>query len=113
MKKIILFVLIVIGFQTAKSQVYVQRYALANKDTVRIQARMGVIEEAKLMIDTATGNNLRLCIDVLADPTASHWLDKFMYPLAAIAPTDKPTDAQVKAGIKSIWFLVAFLNTRR
>jgi hypothetical protein len=46
MKKYIITAILVLGFQLAKSQVYVQRYALANKDTVRTQVRMAVIEIA-------------------------------------------------------------------
>ncbi len=113
MKKLILFALIIIGFQTAKSQVYIQRYALANKDTVRTQIRMSAIEIAKSYIDTSTNGNKKLCSFILGEPTASYWVDWFAYPLAAIAPNATPTDAQVKAGMQNLWWTVVYLSTRR
>lgn len=113
MKKLITLVLIVIGFQSAKSQVYIQRFALANKDTVRTQVRMACIEIATSYIDTATNGNKRFCADILGNPTASFWVDYFIYPLAAIAQSATPTDAQVKAGILSLWYRNVQLNTRR
>lgn len=113
MKKLILFALIIIGFQTVKSQVYIQRFALANKDTVRTQVRMAVIEIATSYVDTATNANKRLCADVLGNTTASWWIDLFIYPLAAIAQSATPTDAQVKAGVLSLWNRNALINTRR
>lgn len=113
MKKLFVLILLVIGFQTAKSQVYVQRYALANKDTVRTQVRMACIEIATSYIDTATNGNKRFCADILGNPTASFWVDYFMYPLAAIAQSATPNDAQVKAGVLSLWNRNVILNTRR
>ena len=113
MKKYILAAIIVLGFTAAKSQVYVQRYALANKDTVRTQVRMACIEIATSYVDTATNGNKRLCADILSNTTASWWIDLFIYPLAAIAQTATPTDAQVKAGILTLWTRNAALNTRR
>lgn len=113
MKKIIVTAIILLGFQLAKSQVYVQRYALANKDTVRTQIRMAAIEIASSYVDTATNNNKRFCQDILAEPTQSWYVDLFAYPLAAIAANANPTDAQVKAGILSLWSRSAILNTRR
>jgi hypothetical protein len=113
MKKLILLALVIIGFQTAKSQVYIQRYALANKDTVRTQVRMACIEIATSYVDTATNGNKRLCADILVQPTASWFIDLFIYPLAAIAQSATPTDAQVKAGVLSLWNRNALINTRR
>jgi hypothetical protein len=113
MKKYIITAILVLGFQLAKSQVYVQRYALANKDTVRTQVRMAVIEIATSYHDTATNGNKRLCAYVLSEPTASWWVDWFMYPLAAIAQSATPTDAQVKAGVLTLWVRNSYLSTRR
>lgn len=113
MKKYIIAAILVIGFQSAFSQVYVQRYALANKDTVRTQVRMACIEIATTYIDTATNGNKRFCADILGNPTASFWVDYFMYPLAAIAQSATPTDAQVKAGVLSLWNRNVQINTRR
>ena len=114
MKKYIIAAIVAIAFTTsAKSQVYIQRYALANKDTVRTQVRMACIEIATSYIDTATNGNKRLCADILSNTTASWWIDLFIYPLAAIAQTATPTDPQVKAGILNLWNRNAALNTRR
>lgn len=115
MKKLLILVLIVIGFQTAKSQtsIYWQRQALAYKDTVRTQVRMAIIEIATSYHDTATNGNKRLCSYVLSEPTASWWVDWFIYPLAAIAQTASPTDAQVKAGVLTLWSRNSYLATRR
>jgi hypothetical protein len=113
MKKIILSVVIVFAFKAATSQVYIQRFALANKDTVRTQIRMAAIEIATSYVDTATNGNKRFCADILSEPTASWWIDWFAYPLAAIAQTSTPTDAQVKAGILTLWTRNVQLSTRR
>jgi len=113
MKKYVITAIILLGFQFAKSQVYVQRYALANKDTVRTQVRMACIEIATSYIDTATNGNKRLCADILVQPTASWFIDLFVYPLASIAQSNTPTDAQVKAGVLSLWNRNALINTRR
>jgi hypothetical protein len=119
MKKYIIAAILVIGFQTAFSQVYVQRYALANKDTVRTQVRMACIEIATSYIDTATNKdsgawyNKRLCQGILNEPTASWWVDLFAYPLAAIAQSATPTDAQVKAGVLTLWYRNTFFATKR
>lgn len=113
MKKYILTIAIIFAAQFAFSQVYVQRYTLANKDTVRTQVRMACIEIATSYIDTATNGNKRLCADILVSPTASWFIDLFIYPLAAIAQTSSPTDAQVKTGVLSLWNRNALINTRR
>lgn len=113
MKKYILTIAIIFAAQFAFSQVYVQRYALANKDTVRTQVRMACIEIATSYIDTATNANKRLCADILGNTTASWWIDLFIYPLAAISPTATPTDAQVKNGVLTLWSRNAIINTRR
>jgi hypothetical protein len=119
MKKYIIAAILVLGFQMAKSQVYIQRYALSNKDTVRTQVRMAIIEIATSYVDTATNNdskvwyNKRLCQVVLAEPTAQFWVDWFIYPLAAIAQSATPTDAQVKAGVLTLWHRNTFFSTKR
>jgi len=71
MKKYIIAIAIIFAAQAATSQVYVQRYALANKDTVRTQVRMAAIEIATSYIDTSTNSNRRLCADILGNPTQS------------------------------------------
>lgn len=113
MKKYIFTIAIIFAAQFAFSQVYIQRYALANKDTVRTQVRMACIEIATSYIDTATNANKRLCADILVQPTASWFIDLFIYPLAAISQTATPTDVQVKAGVLTLWNRNALVNTRR
>lgn len=113
MKKYILTLSVILAFQAAKSQVYIQRFALANKDTVRTQVRMSAIEIASAQIDTATGPNQRFCADILGNTTAGWWIDLLIYPLAAIAQSASPTDAQVKTGVQSLWVRSGWLNTRR
>lgn len=112
MKKTLLSVAILLAFSTAKAQ-YQTRYNLANKDSVRTQIRMAAIEIASSYVDTATSANQRFCADILVAPTAGWFVDLFAYPLAAISQTATPTDAQVKAGILTLWVRSTLLNTRR
>ena len=114
MKKTILALAIIFAatFSFAQSG-YQLRFNSANKDTIRTQVRMSVIDYAVEQIDTATNKNLRLCTYVLREPTASAWVDMFIYQLVVTLNTATPTDNQVRTIVLSIWNRVANINTTR
>lgn len=111
MKKIILLALIVIGFQTAKSQVYNVRHNYAYNDTLRVRVKMAVIDVAVERYDTATNGSKRLAMDVLAKPNNSAWLDMFVFQICVLVNA-MPNDAQTKVYVNGLWSRCAILNTR-
>lgn len=113
MKKYILFVFILFAANAAFSQQYLNRHSYANRDTLRTQFKMALIDVAAERIDTATNNSLRLASDILANPNDTRWLDMFMFQAVVTLSSATPTDAQVKALVAALWRRSAALNTRR
>jgi len=113
MKKSILTLAIILTATVCFSQQYQNRYGYANKDSLRNQIRMAVIDVAVDRIDTASNSSLRLCADVLAQPTASYWLDVFTYQMVVLLSTPTPSDSVVKNFVINLWNRVSLLNTRR
>ena len=114
MKKYILSIVIILAANFAIGQTsYQARFANANRDSIRTQIRMAVIDIATERIDTATNATRRLCIDVLGQPTASFWVDYFAYQIVVMINTATPTDNMVRNNILLIWDRVALINTRR
>lgn len=112
MKKYILSIAIVLAANFCNAQAYLLRQYYANKDTLRTQVKMSVIDVATERIDTATNASLRLCSDVLANPNDGIWLDMFVYQIVVIV-NSVPTDEQVKQYVNALWKRSAQLNTRR
>lgn len=114
MKKIIILsvILLVAHFSQAQTN-FQQRFLNANRDSIRTQIRMSVIEIATERIDTATNSSRRLCLDVLGQPTASFWVDYFAYQLVVLINTSTPNDNNIRNNVLSIWNRVALINTRR
>ena len=114
MKKAIIFLVIILAATFSYGQTsFQQRFLNANKDSIRTQIRMAVIDNAVNQVDTATNKNLRLCNLVLREPTNSFWVDMFVYQLVVTLNTSTPSDTQVRTIILSIWNRVANINTTK
>ncbi len=111
MKKTLITVLILCAFSTVKAQ-YLTRYNYAQKDSIRTQTRMALVEASVERYDTATGNRHRLAAEMLAIPTSSRIVDMFVYPIVVLLQTATPTDAQIKALVVTLWNRVAEINTQ-
>jgi hypothetical protein len=113
MKKYIITVIILLGFQFAKSQVYNIRHNYAYNDTVRVRFKMAAIEVAVERFDTANVANgsKRQADKIVAYPNDSRWLDRYVFPYAATA-NKVPTDAEAKAYVILIWNRIAYLGTK-
>jgi hypothetical protein len=112
MKKYILAIAILFISSVSMAQ-YQTRYNYANKDSLRTQIRMAAIEVSVERFDTATNGSKRLAMDILRVPTASNWLDIFVYPIVILLNTGTPTDAVVKGLVNNLWARVAQINTSR
>ena len=112
MKKLSLSLVITLCATVSFAQ-YQTRYTYANKDTLRNQIRMAVIDVAVDRIDTASNSSFRLCADVLSQPTASYWLDVFTYQIVVQLPTSTPTDGTIRNYVIALWVRVSQLNSRR
>ena len=114
MKKVVLLLAIIFTATFSFAQTsYQQRFVNANKDSIRTQIRMAVLDNATAVVDTATNKNLRLCNLVLREPTSSVWVDMFVYQLVVTLATSTPTDNQVRTIVLAIWNRVANINTTR
>lgn len=113
MKKLILLTLIVIGFQTAKSQSLHQRLVTATKDTIRTQIRMAILDYAEMQVDTATKKNERLCKDLMVELGGGWFTNIFAFMYAVKENDTVPTDGKVRNFVVTVWGRVAELNTRR
>lgn len=114
MKKIIITSIILFAGYFAEAQTsFQQRFLNANRDSIRTQIRMAVIEIATDRVDTATGPSRRLCFDILSQPTQSFWVDYFAYQLVVLINNPTPTDNAVRNNVLSMWDRVALINTRR
>lgn len=112
MKKYILAIGILFISSVSMAQ-YQTRYNYANKDSLRTQIRMAAIDISVERFDTATNASKRLATEILAVPTASGWLDMFVYPMVILLNTGTPTDAVVKGFVNTLWSRVAQINTSR
>ncbi|HLO37980.1 MAG TPA: hypothetical protein VK173_05815 [Lacibacter sp.] len=114
MKKFIItaIILIAANFSFGQNSLY-SRYVNANKDSIRVQLRMAVLDHAEAQVDTATKKNERLCKDALIALGSGWFTDVFAFMYAVKENDAVPTDSKIKTFVASVWMRVAELNTRR
>jgi hypothetical protein len=113
MKKYIITVIILLGFQFAKSQSLYQRYLTANKDTIRTQLRMAFLDYAEAQADTATKKNERLCKNGIAALGGGWYTDVLSFMYAVKENNAVPTDGQIRNFVVIVWARLAELESRR